>query len=291
MDRQSWLEWRQRGIGSSDAAAILGKDPWKTRRDVYNSKVNPSLVPDNDNWAMQRGRDLEPHVRSLLENRYNIFLEPRNIEVGQVWQASVDAISFDGTILFEIKCPGEKAHSLARKLIVPDYYMPQLQHQLLVTALPMIHYVSYMNDDDWVMFTICRDEVMIEDLKREETLFWNEHVLKRIPPAEDERDYVTKTDDMWSDLGGKYQVAINMRKSWEEKESTFKQALIDLAGERNAEGRGIRLTRSEEDGRIDYKKAYEELAFLLKFSPQESLVTDVERYRNKPLIKYRITLE
>ena len=39
MTREDWLQERRRGIGGSEAAAILGLSPWATPLDVYLDKI------------------------------------------------------------------------------------------------------------------------------------------------------------------------------------------------------------------------------------------------------------
>jgi len=39
MPREQWLELRRQGIGGSDAAAILGMNPWKSPMDVWLEKT------------------------------------------------------------------------------------------------------------------------------------------------------------------------------------------------------------------------------------------------------------
>ncbi len=284
MDREAWLKWRRKGLGSSDAAAILGIDPWKTKYDLYCEKVMP-VQDDYDNYAMARGRELEPHVRALLEERYGLLLEPRNIDHGEIWRASVDAICLDGDYLFEIKCPGEKAHSIARQNKVPDYYIPQLQHQLLVTGLLYLMYVSY-RDGDFILVKVDRDEKYIQELKEAETQFWNEHVLKKIPPKKEERDYEDKDDEQWRESAKLYAESREMREFYEEKEESARKNLIEMSNGRNSKGHGIRLNRIEEDGRIDYKEAYEDLLCAVS----TEFHNDIEIYRKNPLVKYRLTI-
>ncbi len=60
-DRQEWLTQRRRGIGGSDAAAILGLNPWVSPFDVYLDKLGLS-DPKPDTEAMRQGRDLEEYV-------------------------------------------------------------------------------------------------------------------------------------------------------------------------------------------------------------------------------------
>src|SRR5690606_38820092 len=61
MDRSEWLEWRKKGIGGSDAAAIVGLDKYRSAFDVYAEKVGLK-AEEPDNEAMRQGRDLEQYV-------------------------------------------------------------------------------------------------------------------------------------------------------------------------------------------------------------------------------------
>lgn len=59
--RQQWLDGRRTGIGGSDAAAILGLNPWSSPYAVWADKLG--LLPEKeDNEAMRQGRDLEEYV-------------------------------------------------------------------------------------------------------------------------------------------------------------------------------------------------------------------------------------
>ena len=40
LPEEEWLEYRRRGIGGSDAAAVLGISPFRTGRDLYYDKLN-----------------------------------------------------------------------------------------------------------------------------------------------------------------------------------------------------------------------------------------------------------
>ena len=53
LPEKEWLEYRRRGIGGSDAAAILGISPFATARDLYYDKLK--IVPFDDsesNWVI-----------------------------------------------------------------------------------------------------------------------------------------------------------------------------------------------------------------------------------------------
>ena len=54
LPREQWLEYRRKGIGGSDAAAVLGISPFRTGRDLYYDKLNNTMHFDNvPIWADQ----------------------------------------------------------------------------------------------------------------------------------------------------------------------------------------------------------------------------------------------
>ena len=65
LDKESWLRYRKRGIGGSDAGAVCGLNPYRTAIQVYYDKTSDS-IEDIDNEAMRQGRELEKSgVRTL----------------------------------------------------------------------------------------------------------------------------------------------------------------------------------------------------------------------------------
>jgi len=170
-----WQLWRQTKIGASDAAAIMGENPWKSRARLLKEKL--ALSPAfTGNAATRRGTQLEPVARQLYETQTGLRLEPAVlIHVDRTWQvASVDGITATGSKVVEIKC-GEKAYSfLYRTGSPPDYYYAQLQHILAVTGLLSIDYFAYLPGYRAITQEIIRDDEYIESLIQYESEFWSE---------------------------------------------------------------------------------------------------------------------
>lgn len=61
MPRGEWLEHRKTGIGGSDAAAIVGMNPYVTPFALWADKTG-RMPAKEDNEAMRQGRDLEQYV-------------------------------------------------------------------------------------------------------------------------------------------------------------------------------------------------------------------------------------
>lgn len=59
--REEWLAIRRTGLGGSDAACVMGLNPFRSRLELYADKKG--MIPDkDDNEAMRLGRDLEQYV-------------------------------------------------------------------------------------------------------------------------------------------------------------------------------------------------------------------------------------
>ena len=59
-----WLKERQKGIGGSDVAAILGMSPWRTPYQVWEEKTTPidETAEEDDRPALYWGRVLEAPI-------------------------------------------------------------------------------------------------------------------------------------------------------------------------------------------------------------------------------------
>lgn len=62
MDHETWLQYRKKGIGGSDAGSICGLNPYSTAISVFQDKTQLQAEEKADNEAMRQGRDLEEYV-------------------------------------------------------------------------------------------------------------------------------------------------------------------------------------------------------------------------------------
>ena len=175
----AWLEWRSQGIGSSDAPAIMGENPWKSPRQLLQEKC--SVSENISNAAMDLGTELEPEARRHYVIKVGVQVVPACLQsVRFEWlRASVDGLAIDGSAVVEIKC-GESVYrnsSASRK--VPQYYFGQLQHILAVTNLQSIDFWCYLPNRPEVHLHVARDNGYIERLLDTERLFWQQLAEKR----------------------------------------------------------------------------------------------------------------
>ena len=103
MDREKWLEERRKGIGGSDAAALVGMNSYSTPYTVWADKTG-RLPEKEDSEAMRQGRDLEQYVAER-------FMEWVNDNIGTNVGTTINGVDFilsvgnQGPIL-EIKADG-----------------------------------------------------------------------------------------------------------------------------------------------------------------------------------------
>jgi putative phage-type endonuclease len=179
----SWLAWRK--LGGSDAAILMGISPWCDVMELWQRKLG--LVPDiTVNAAMQRGHDLEPEARVLLEIEMGISFPPACYEDAEFpfITASVDGDAvLTHRAISEIKAPGIKTHMMAlgtegKPPKVPDYYVCQCQHNMGVTGAEVCHYFSYAGElvdhniiKPTARIEIIRDEDYIQRIQERERKF------------------------------------------------------------------------------------------------------------------------
>lgn len=174
-----WQEWRNQGVGASDAPAIMGENPWKSREQLLKEKLNGlSFSP---NAAMALGTALEPEARNRYGRRTGVNVRPECLQSTRFdWlRASIDGLAPDGSSVVEIKC-GEKLYEeVASTRHVPRHYFGQLQHILAVTGLSKIDFWCYWPGRPEVLLCQDRENRYIDRLMETEQKFWKEFLRHR----------------------------------------------------------------------------------------------------------------
>ena len=214
LPRDDWLNYRRRGIGGSDVAAILGVSPFRTARDIYYDKLGVVAVePDESNWVpLEVGNLLEDLVARIFQKKtgYRIFKIKKMFQHPKYPFMLADVDYFaelpDGTIaLVEIKTTNYNAKDnwwLDGKEIVPVYYELQGRHYMAVMDYERVFFCClYGNTEDEVIIReIRRDMAYEEEMIFLEQAFWQENILKRIPPPYlEDGDLVLESVRMYSE--------------------------------------------------------------------------------------------
>ena len=144
MTREGWLKERGKGLGASDAAAILGLSPYKTNVALWEEKTGRRVPEDIGGKSyVQYGNNAEQHLRALFaldHPEYELTFEPFKI-IRNPSRPFIFATP-DGELLerdtgrrggLEIKTTEiMRSGQLAEwKDKIPDGYFAQICHQML----------------------------------------------------------------------------------------------------------------------------------------------------------------
>lgn len=201
--RQDWLAARQGRIGGSDAAAILGLNPYKSNVQLWEEKTGRRQSEDiSDKPYVKYGTEAEEPLRELFKldfPEYQVMYEEGNMWLNDAipWgHASLDGWLMDQggrRGIWECKTT-EIMRSGQMKLWkgrIPDNYYIQLLHYLLITGFGFAVLKGQLKFDIdgemWLQtkhYKIERSEVQedIEFLKEKEFEFW-QHIKQDKPPA------------------------------------------------------------------------------------------------------------
>lgn len=196
LSEEQWLGYRRKGIGGSDAAAVLGISPFRTARDLYYDKLNiAAVVEDDENWvAKKMGHLLEDLVAEIFERKTGFKV----YQIKKMFQhplypymlADVDYfIELPGgqTAILEIKTTNYNAKDhwwKDGKEIVPVYYEAQGRHYMAVMNVDEVYFCCLYgnNEDEAIIRRLKRDDTYESELIALEGYFWNDHVLACVPP-------------------------------------------------------------------------------------------------------------
>jgi putative phage-type endonuclease len=141
----SWYSERKIRLTASDVPAVLGRNPYCTKEEVFLRKTNQRTQPDR-NPACDHGHKYEPLACKAYTEVTGIKCVEEDIglvihDQFQEFGASPDRVALEHPILVEVKCP------FRRRVIpgeIPAYYMDQVEFQLACTGLDIVHFVQFI---------------------------------------------------------------------------------------------------------------------------------------------------
>ena len=201
LSREEWLDYRKKGIGGSDAAAIMGVSPFATKRDLFYDKtgIRPVLQENEDNWvAKEVGHRLEDLVAEIFSQKTGLKIFPvRTMFRHPLYPWMLADVDFfiefaDGSYgILECKTTNYNCQEKWANNTIPVNYEYQVRHYMSVMNIDKAYIACLYgnNEEEFFIRPIERDLEIEEDLLAEERYFWEEKVLKREEP-----EYVEKAD-------------------------------------------------------------------------------------------------
>lgn len=199
----AWKKGRLRGIGGSDASAIVGYNPYKTNIDLFEEKTGRRIPEDiSGKPYVIYGHAVEPLIRELFKLDHPEYqVEHHEYRILQSVEYPFLQASLDGELtdergrsgVFEAKSSYVQypTQRINWKDQIPQNYYIQILHYLLVTGWEFVvlrAHLRYQKGSEMEAvireYHIERSEVQddLDYLLAEEIKFWKDVEAGRRPP-------------------------------------------------------------------------------------------------------------
>lgn len=266
-------ELRRKLITASDVAAICGLDPWRTKYDVYASKVLGVEQPQT--FRMERGHALEPlgirwlsrqHAGARVVHNRETAIHPVFPWLG----ATTDGLFYEReedktpSAVVDVKAVGLGMSPTWREgaehLIVPEHVHVQLQTQMIVKGLKRGIVVAMLDtEEEPEALELEHDDDLAGVLLEECDRFRVDHLEAKVPPPIDgskssaelvKRLFpkaTSKNQLVWTpdieDIAQKYLDAHRAEKDAKEQKQKYQALLCAKVGElEGVAGKNWRMT-------------------------------------------------
>ena len=219
-------------IGSSDAAAILGLDPYKTPGDVLLAKTG-QVEEFEGNERTWIGTQLEPALRAMAAERLGCKVVAPTATY--VHSAGLLAANIDGQIekaargqpIVEIKTTGNAAEwGEPGSDDVPDRIIIQIHHQMICSDAKEAHVVRLLADRGlkFDVYHIRRDDAMAEEMIEYLSTWWGKYIVNGDPLPPDSAPSLDVAKRRAREPGKCVQLDPALVKVWRDANEKFKEA-------------------------------------------------------------------
>ncbi len=184
-DRAEWLAERRKGIGGSDIASVFNVGYGCARRLFYDKRDVPLDFPREETDAMALGTFLEPWFAEKYAKRSDrhigvltqgAMVHPSVPEL----RVNVDRVIFadpgensPGSGVLEIKSVGRAMFYKIKREGLPEDYILQLQHGMLVTGCTWGSFAIGSRDSgELLWWDVDRSEALHQEILIEGPKFW-----------------------------------------------------------------------------------------------------------------------
>jgi putative phage-type endonuclease len=190
---------RRLGVGGSDIAAlfgVLGREitKWNTPLDIYLEKISteePEEEEDDDDQRKEWGNLLEPLIVAKFERKHNVkcktgfkdaFLHPKY----PFMRANIDGKIIGEDAILECKTADKFVADGWSNLggdNIPYAYLLQCAFYAEVVGVSKVYIAVLIGGNDFRVYQYDRNPALGELILSKVIDFWENYVLKRIPPA------------------------------------------------------------------------------------------------------------
>jgi putative phage-type endonuclease len=144
-----WHAHRAHYFNASDAPAMLGISPYKTRSALIAERATGITddIDPNTQRIFDRGHKFEALARPLAEAHINEDLYPVTGTEGKL-SASFDGLTIDENIAFEHKTLNSSLRGISKAEDLPEHYRAQMEQQLLISGAEKCLFMATKWDDN-----------------------------------------------------------------------------------------------------------------------------------------------
>tara|TARA_Y100000401_G_scaffold56867_1_gene45026 strand:- start:6 stop:857 length:852 start_codon:yes stop_codon:yes gene_type:complete len=241
-----WFDWRNNLRQASDAPTVIGANPYSTVADLWQIKQGLKTVTKTP--AMEHGSNTEPVARAIVAKELNVELNPECWQYG-TYGASLDAITADGSIKVEIKCPKYENSSIwkeAQKEKIVPYVFWQLVHQQYVRPTSKTYLFVYFDDAKYKL--IDATDLITQDHIKELLDAWDDFYQN--PPL------IERDDDVIKALVMQHRDVLAQEALIKTKKAELEKA-IAAECQSDTVAFGSKIVTQSRKGAIDYKSIKE----------------------------------
>lgn len=294
--REEWLAERNKGIGGSDIATILGLNKWKSPLQLFLEKTGKVVAEDlSDKEVIYWGNVLEDVVAKEFERRTGKKVRKRNVmfcdDKYPYMRANVDREVVGENAVLECKTTDKRNADQWVDDQVPANYILQCQWYMMIRGYEKAYIACLIGGNQFVFKEIERDEELIEIIKGKAVEFWETNVLGDVEPDADYMDkaaykQLTLCPDA-IELPDDIDFKIELLEEIKRDEKTLKQTKDKLEAEikQAMQGHEVGLTAKY---RLNWKKSVQKRFDSKRFKEEQSEIH--EKYM-KEIQTERLTIK
>jgi putative phage-type endonuclease len=194
--RPLWLAERRRSLGASEAAALVGADPYRTPLDLFMSKIHPEEA-EEQTFAQWFGTRMEPVLAEAYERETMTRIFARQVFIRQPFlpymTATLDALREGGRPV-EFKTVNARNRQIVDQLgepgtdEVPVSWMYQCQWQAALADVGAVDLAVLVGGGDFRVYTVHRHQRLVEHLWGAAAAFMTRLVTNDPPPPTSRED-------------------------------------------------------------------------------------------------------